>query len=255
MHAISMAVASIHSAEFFRESILLFSANIGKALEIEDSLLLDVIRVCITAFASTSGKILSDEYKIVELWKLYVPLIACLVKPETPAGGGVEFLVHLGDLLCQRDNICGGHICILLSGKRASLDSVDASDSLLCLVGANHRDISHFYRLLDPCAMHFSEIFEYCQRAGKIDFFIPLQPWKYAYAAMLASDLGMFEIAEKYIQVVNAFVRAVPTGRYSVHFRNGLRDLESRINGSKPGVPSGGHSEPVLASIWSSLWS
>ena len=250
LHAISMAIASIHSAEHFRQSILLFANQVGKPCDvIPESLLLDVVRVTLTAFASSSAHFSNEQ---LSLWKLYVPLIASLVKPEVPtaSGGGVGFLNHLADQLAAAGEICASHLCVLLSGKRYSLDSVDSSDSIISLLGANHRDVSHYYRLLDPPAMHLSEIFEYAQRTRKIDFFVPLQPWKYAYACFLAADLGMFEIAQKYVQVINAFVRAVPTGKYSVHFRNGLRDLENRM---AMGTPQ--QEAASLGSLWSSLWS
>ena len=274
LHPISMAIASIHSAEYFRESILLFAKSLGTSNgspRTDDPTLLQVVKVTITAFATTGSLdvlFTSSLEEFLRHWKLYLCVTASLVKPDSSAtSGGSAFLLRLGDLLISNGNVCGGHLCILLSGRRSSLDSVDSSDSLVSLLGANHRDTANFYRLLDPGPMHLSEIYEYITRLRSPDpnmsFFIPLQPWKFAYASMLACDLGFFEIAERYIQIINAFVRAVPTGKYSVHFRNGLRDLEMRLAMSKqrggvPGTQSsvigiGDVGQAALGAIWGGL--
>jgi hypothetical protein len=257
LHAVSMAIASIHSPEFFREAILQYANSMTNPCTqslIPSGPLLEVVRMTITVFASTSAienLFISREDHFVQYWKLYLCAIACLIKPSGTVSGGVAFLVKLGELLASRNQVSEGHLCLLISGKVQSLDSVDSSNALMCLVGSNHRDIGHFDRLLDPEALHMSEVLEYSKRVSQQSpLFIPLQPWKYAYASMLASDLGLFDLAEKYIDVINAFIRAVPTGKYSVHFRNGIRELESRIHGSCGRKPP---EIPTAASTLSSL--
>ena len=269
LHAVSMAIASIHSAEFFRESILLFTTNMGQQSgtmqeSVGDAVLWEVVRVTITAFASTGSLeplFESSHNQLIKHWKLYLCLVASLVRPDSQTtGGGSAFLLRLGDLLVSRRNIAGGHLCILLSGRRTSLDSVDSSDALISLLGADHRDTAHFYRLLDPGPLQLSEVYEYATRVkSNVQFFVPLQPWKYAYASMLACDLGFFDIAEKYLEIINAYIRAVPTGKYSVHFRNGLRELELRIARANSHEPP--HVAPsvvdvgqaALGAIWGGL--
>ena len=243
LHPICLAISSIHSAEFFRESILSFTQSLGisSGLGIDQPpSLIELVKTCLTAFAST-GAASDVNPSVLSLWKLHMCLAAALVKPGDATGGGVNFLLRLGNSLCMQGNTCGGHLCIILSNKGTALDSVDAHDSLMCLLGADHRDISHFYRLLDSGPIIISEFFEYVARfnsgpgVNNSTFFISLQPWKFAYASMLACDLGFFDLAERYVQVINAFVRAVPTSKYTLHFRNGLRDLEKRMHQSKEG--------------------
>jgi hypothetical protein len=95
-----------------------------------------------------------------------------------------------------------------------------------------------------------SEVFEYASRSGNVAFFTSLVPWKFAFAAMLAADMGIFELADRYLEIINACMRSVPAGRYSSFFRSALRDLELRIQGSK----SSGVSMPAGAGIADAIW-
>jgi hypothetical protein len=100
---------------------------------------------------------------------------------------------------------------------------------------------------VDPVAIMLTEVYEYTWRiGGSNDVCVPIQPFKFALAAHLASDLGMFETAEKYLEIIHAFIRAVPTNRYSVSFRNALRELEQRIAGTRPSL---GHPQRETAGI------
>jgi hypothetical protein len=268
LHPLAMAVASIHSAEYFRESVLAYSSSLkgcfsdkSAPLARSDSekTLLECIRLCVTAFASTASidAIMSDSVAdfACSHWKILAALFGSLIKPPSTssAGGGVSFLVRLGQILSfSKKNVCASHLCMLLSGKARSLDPVDAHDSIISLLGADHRDIAHFHRLLDPAPLQMSEVFEYASRvtmAEETPFFVALQPWKFAYASLLC-DLGMFELAEKYLRVINAFAKAVPTNKYTVHFRSGLRELENRISLAKE-VPAG---KPSNGSTLDAIW-
>ena len=263
LHPVSMAIASIHSAEFFREAILAYTASMTKEPKggpLEQETLLDVLKVCINAFASTGPA--TTALPNLEHWKLYACLIAVLVKPGETSSGGSSFLVRLADGLAKdANNPCAAHLCILLSNKRAALDSVDAGDAMLCLLGADHRDVSHFYRLLDSGPLQLSEVFEYTVRVNSgIPFFMALQPWKFAYASLLACDLGLFDLASRYLEIINAFVRAVPTGKYASFFRTGIRELEVRIAESKSHTASTGPQvgiadlgQATLGAIWGGI--
>ena len=271
---LAMAVASIHSAEYFRECILAYTVSLGNEESLtnpayssssSDKELLDCVKLCVTAFASTANidSVLSDSIseKVSRYWKLYAVLIGSLIKKPLPnldtsstGSGGVSFLIKLGQLLCSSRNVCGGHLCMLLSGKISGLESVDSGDSLISLLGADHRNIAHFHRLLDVGPLQLSEVYEYVVRATDPQnnaFFIPLQPWKFAYASLLC-DLGLFELAEKYLQVINAFARAVPTNKYTAFFRSSLRELESRIS-LPPREPIPGVGQTAIGAIWGGI--
>ena len=262
---IAMAIASIHSAEYFRESVLAFANTVGiqrsptPLIQADsDHILLSVLKTCITAFASTvsSENVAVDQTSLVQWWKVYVSVIASLIKPGSPgdASTGPSFLVRVAQTLSENGNVCAGHLCILLSGRRSQLDAVDAHDAIISVLGADHKNMSHFHRLLDPGPLVLSEAFEYAGRSPTVPFFVPLLPWKFAHASMLASDLGMFDVAERYLEIVNACLRAVPAGRYSSFFRAALRDLEDRIHGSR----ASGQSTPaagggIADAIWGSI--
>ena len=265
LYPLAMAVASIHSAEYFRESVLAYtlsgersSSQVAAAPLVEsesDSILLECLKISITAFASTANieTVLSGSLFslwIGKYWKLFAALIGSLIKPVS--SGAVAFLVRLGELLCSSKRVCAGHLCILLSGKSVSgvLDSVDSHDALICLLGADHRDIAHFNRLLDVGPLQLSEVYEYVVRSisPSTPFFVSLQPWKFAYASFLC-DLGHFDLAEKYLQVINAFSRAVPTNKYTPYFRSGVRELELRISVSKQSLSSSATYSSGIAEI------
>lgn len=255
LHPYSMAISSIHSPEYFRESILTFVNDqhaSGEPLctSVSDKRLLSLLKTTITVFASTSPLLPEITPDILEDWKIHLALIGSLIKSSpTENSTGRNFLIRLGNALCERGRCLAGQLCILLSSSSPQLESVDSVNSLICLIGVDHR--KNVSRLLDPCAIQMSEIFEYAirKRGSEPNFFAPLQPFKFAYAALLASDFGFFDIAQKYILIVNAFIKAVPTGKYSPYFRIAIRDLELRIQKSSSTKPK---VQPV--STFGALW-
>jgi len=288
LHPFAMALCSIHSAEFFRESILSFAASVGsttqevpnrQSLIESDEMNLKILREILIIFASTSG---AHKFEISDLaithWRLYVCIIASLLKPSqaggTPPPNGSLFLLRLGDELVRRGKVMAGQICILLSGSKDNvLDSVDNPNGLVCLIGVDHRSIG---RVLDPHGLLLSEMYEYSWRVNAFGFspaaapgasdppgvFASLQPFKFAYAAFLAGDLGMFDLAIKYLELVNAFLRSLPTNRYSIQLRTAMRDLEMRImdagfnastNGRQSVVGISDVGQAALGAIWGGI--
>ena len=267
LHPFAMAVASIHSAEFFRESILLFADSIGVGAIPEslvqtefDNHLLELLKVAITVFASTSPLHPVVSEAAVSNWKLYLALIGSLVKP----GSVNQYLIRLGDALVGRRAVIGSQLCVMIGLSSIQLDSVDARNSALAMLTVDHKNPANIPRLLDSHALQASEILEYALRRSSADpssFFVSLQPFKFAYASLLASDLGFFDLAERYLVVLAAFVRAVPTGRYSAHLRTAIRDLETRIADSKVrvNVHNAGHGgisdvgQAALGALWGGI--
>ena len=248
VYPIVMALASIHSAEFFRESILALAANESNEwiqFSAQDRILLSVLKKTITVFASTSPLFPPIDAETLQHWKLYLALVGSFTK--TGGSGGSQFLSRLGSALVAEGHVVAGQLCMLVAQPR--LDSVDSVNACVCLIGVDHK--RNVARLLDPYALQISEIFEYMQRLNGAPFFVGLQPFKFAYAAMLAGDLGLFDLAEKYLTVINAFVKAVPTGQFSSSFRAAIRELEDRINGATKHIVRNENSS--FSALWAGI--
>merc|ERR1719498_2206316 len=140
----------------------------------------------------------------------------------------MSFLEALGQRLIARGDAFGAHLCYLLTGR--TLESIDKPDSLVCLLGIDHREPQNFGRLLEPLAVQLSEIYEYALRCGDQDSLcISLQPFKLLHARVLA-DLGMEDKAAKYVTLTDAFAKAVPQSRMSEAFRLSMRDFKDQLN-------------------------
>ena len=128
--------------------------------------------------------------------------------------------------------VCEAQICYLLSNpKDRGLGPVDSPTTAIALLGADHTNIEKFRVLLEPSVFMLSEIFEFAiRRTGKAEAMPALQPFKYAFACLLA-DFGFIEKAEKYLEFLAAFVRALPASSFSTSFRSNLKDFEKRILG------------------------
>lgn len=257
---LAMAVTSIHSAEFFRECLLAYTGALHASSSEHASSpgLHSILLLVIKIFASTShmqpDSLITPE--ILRAWPVYLALVGSLMRhPVREDSAGARFLFLLGRELVKTGETVPGHICVITSGLKPQLDSVDAPGAVLCLLGADHR--KNFARMLDPHVIVFTEILEYIQRTKSGDFFFPaLVPFKYAFAEVLAGDLGMMDVAEKYLQVVGGSIRALPANRFSPHLRAGVRELESRIlEAVTPGSvkPPRGLVSDVGSALWGSL--
>jgi hypothetical protein len=227
-----ISICSIHSPEFFRESILFFTSLLeppkdASTLSGESPTIIRAVQNLIRVYASTTMIEISDE--IVKNWKLYLGLVVSFLKPSSPVSVN-QFLFRLSTALTEAGDVKAGHLTLLLSNRKPGLDPVDFPESQISILGVDHK--KNFNNLIEINSLILSEIFEYKSRQSSPDtLFIPLQPFKYVTACLLAGDYGETELAERYCQMIQLFLKSVPSNRYSVFFRQNLRELEQRLQG------------------------
>lgn len=163
----------------------------------------------------------------------------------TPAGGGQfqipqyadRFLFALGNALNVDADPFAAHVNLLLCGH--SLESVDHPNSHLALLGVEHKSTANFRLMLEPFSLQMSEVFEYAQRLGNQQALcMSIQPFKMGYAYNL-TELNQSATAQRYLELLADFRKAVPSSKYSDAFRVRSRELGEKLAG---GQKTGGYS-------------
>lgn len=139
-------------------------------------------------------------------------------------------LIHLGDSLWkEKSDVVAAHICYLVAETNFELYSEKAR---LCLLGADHLKYPRTYA--SPEAIQRTEIYEYSKVLGNSQFtLVPFQPYKLAYAHMLA-EVGRISDALKYCQAV---LKSLKTSRAPEveTLRQLVLSLEERIRSYQQG--------------------
>ncbi|KAL3499609.1 hypothetical protein ACH5RR_038702 [Cinchona calisaya] len=139
-------------------------------------------------------------------------------------------LIHLGDCLWkEKSDVVAAHICYLVAEANFEPYSDTAR---LCLLGADHLKFPRTYA--SPEAIQRTEIYEYSKVLGNSQFILlPFQPYKLAYAHMLA-EVGRISDALKYCQAV---LKSLKTGRAPEveTLRQLVSSLEERIRSHQQG--------------------
>ncbi|XP_027084566.2 protein transport protein SEC16B homolog [Coffea arabica] len=139
-------------------------------------------------------------------------------------------LIHLGDSLWkEKSDVVAAHICYLVAETSFEPYSEKAR---LCLVGADHLKYPRTYA--SPEAIQRTEIYEYSKVLGNSQFILdPFQPYKLAYAHMLA-EVGRISDALKYCQAV---LKSLKTSRSPEveTLRQLASSLEERIRSYQQG--------------------
>jgi len=178
---------------------------------------------------------------VVGAWPAYVAIFCGVLRPSQYQSLAIAFLEKVGQKLIDHGDAFGAHVCHLLCGR--TLEAVDSPTALVSLLGVDHRNPKNFGSLLEPLAAQLSEIYEYALRCGDQDALCPtLQPFKLVHAQILA-DLGLVDKANRYITILQAFVKAVPQSRLSEAFRASMRELNEQLSPSYSSMPATTSSE------------
>ncbi|XP_043096987.1 protein transport protein Sec16B isoform X2 [Puntigrus tetrazona] len=134
-----------------------------------------------------------------EKWGDWRPHLAVLLSNET----GDPFIHHrsiitMGDTLASRDMLYASQICYLTA--QCPFGWYTNRSERLVLLGSKQSVL--FSKFCHNSAVRCTELFEYCQRLGNSEFFIPaFQVYKFLYACRLL-DCGLVSQAFHYCEVV-----------------------------------------------------
>ena len=187
---------------------------------------------CIARFIRLSVEDSLADQIPTEHWEVHASLLAAYM----PMPFATQVLVELGKKLLKEKKVDAAHICFLLAGELPR--AVDDPKALFCILGADHHDSDSFARLVDPRNIVRTEILEFAVRLNnpEIDCLPGLQTFKFVLAQKLA-EAGEEKQAAKYVQFINAFVRALPASQCSAEFKTRLRDFDQYLE-VRPGHSS-----------------
>ncbi|KAJ3298993.1 vesicle coat component [Rhizoclosmatium sp. JEL0117] len=158
--------------------------------------------------------------------------LALILSNKTP--GDSAAISAFGDQLSAFNLTAAAHICFLLSPSHSLVSGVDAPNSKIVLLGANHVfNPSRFTKDFD--SLHLTEVYEYSQslinNTGITGCLPHLQAYKLCYAHNLA-EVGLTSQALHYCEAIEQVVRNSAKASPYFHkvFIESLRDLMEHLS-------------------------
>ncbi|RXN13510.1 transport Sec16B isoform X1 [Labeo rohita] len=153
-----------------------------------------------TLFQMLSGRIPAVSMSWSrEKWGDWRPHLAVLLSNET--GNPITHhrsIITMGDTLASRDMLYASQICYLTA--QCPFGWYTNKSERLVLLGSRQSVL--FSKFCHNSAIRCTELFEYCQRLGNAEFFIPaFQVYKFLYACRLL-DCGLVSQAFHYCELV-----------------------------------------------------
>ncbi|CAD7946697.1 unnamed protein product [Amoebophrya sp. A120] len=168
-----------------------------------------------------------------------------LTKLASEVGAKDPFASHVILLLSNNSSASGNN-----KDGPISPGPVDSPATKIALLGIEHKRTENFKDMLwSSYGLQLSEVFEYARRLeNPQNLSFSIQPWKMSYAYVL-TDYAMLHTAQKYLDLLTEFRKAVPSSKYSDAFRVKTRELTERLQathatgGGSGGYPNGGTSQ------------
>ncbi|KAF4674769.1 Protein transport protein Sec16B [Perkinsus olseni] len=229
-----LALASTQGPDSFRHFMALYGER-GIATthrDVRESPARLILQLVVETF---TGEGTTDEMgaESLDLWAVAAVLFLRMAAFDRAAVG----LRRLADSLMHAGRVPAADVCYILgkmiSGPKQLFDPVDDPNALMCMLLVDHRDISQLSRILQPRALHASEVLEY---VGPAAVEPSLVPFKFVYAQRLA-ECGLLDQASAYCKEIYQYMGDQPAGRYSKHLRNLVGDFGRRLTLHRRYVP------------------